>query len=70
MTSEHDQSRPPPADEGFNTLRTEETTNNWLTPLSLIQFPWGVRPRSMLSVDDAVANSRRDASLPGHGVAG
>src|SRR5450432_318190 len=37
MTSEHDQSRPPPIGEGFNTPRTEETTNTWLTPLSLIQ---------------------------------
>jgi DNA N-6-adenine-methyltransferase (Dam) len=37
MTSEQDKANPPPAGEGFNTLRTDETTNTWLTPLSLIQ---------------------------------
>jgi DNA N-6-adenine-methyltransferase (Dam) len=37
MTSQQDQSRPPPVGEGFNTPRTDETTNTWLTPLSLIQ---------------------------------
>ena len=37
MTSEQDKANPPPIGEGFNTPRTEETTNTWLTPLSLIQ---------------------------------
>jgi hypothetical protein len=37
MSSEQDKANPPPIGEGFNTPRTEETTNTWLTPLSLIQ---------------------------------
>ena len=35
-TSAQDKANPPPRDN-FNTSRTEETTNTWLTPLSLIQ---------------------------------
>jgi hypothetical protein len=37
MTSLQDKADPPPVGEGFNTPRTEETTNTWLTPLSLIE---------------------------------
>jgi hypothetical protein len=37
MSSEQDKANPPPIGEGFNTPRTEDTTNTWLTPLSLIQ---------------------------------
>jgi hypothetical protein len=37
MTSHQDKANPPPAGEGFNTVRTDATTNTWLTPLSLIQ---------------------------------
>ena len=37
MTSEQDIANPPPTRDNFNTARTEETTNTWLTPLSLIQ---------------------------------
>jgi hypothetical protein len=37
MQSFSDKANPPPIGEGFNTPRTEETTNTWLTPLSLIQ---------------------------------
>ena len=36
MTSHHDKANPPPRDN-FNAARTGETTNTWLTPLSLIQ---------------------------------
>src|ERR1700733_6494760 len=36
MSSQQDKANPPPRDN-FNTARTEETTNTWLTPLSLIQ---------------------------------
>jgi hypothetical protein len=36
-TSEHGKSRPSPVGEGFNTPRTEETTNVWLTPPALIR---------------------------------
>jgi hypothetical protein len=35
-TSEQDQANPPPRDN-FNTARTDDTTNTWLTPLSLVQ---------------------------------
>lgn len=35
-TSTQDKANPPPRDN-FNTARTDETTNTWLTPLSLIQ---------------------------------
>jgi len=38
MTSEQDKANPPPVGEGFNTVRTDETTNTWLTPLSLIRL--------------------------------
>jgi hypothetical protein len=37
MQSFNDQANPPPAGEGFNTVRTKESSNTWLTPLSLIQ---------------------------------
>jgi len=37
MTSIQDKANPPPAGEGFNTPRTDETTNTWLTPLSLFR---------------------------------
>ena len=37
MTSLQDRANPPPIGEGFNTPRTEETTNTWLTPLGFIQ---------------------------------
>lgn len=37
MTSQQDRANPPPMGEGFNTRRTSETTNTWLTPLGLIQ---------------------------------
>ena len=37
MTSQQDRANPPPARVNFNTARTEETTNTWLTPLAMIQ---------------------------------
>ena len=36
MTSHQDKANPPLRDN-FNTARTDDTTNTWLTPLSLIQ---------------------------------
>lgn len=36
-TSQPDKAHPPPIGEGFNTPRTGETTNTWLTPLRLIK---------------------------------
>jgi hypothetical protein len=37
MTSHQDKANPPPIGEGFNTPKTDDTTNTWFTPLSLIQ---------------------------------
>jgi len=37
MTSLQDKANPPPTGEGFNTPKTDDTTNTWLTPLNLIQ---------------------------------
>jgi hypothetical protein len=37
MQSFNGKANPPPKGEGFNTPKTDDTTNTWLTPLSLIQ---------------------------------
>ena len=60
MHSFNDQAYPPPRDN-FNTSRTEETTNTWLTPPSLIHS------LGELDLDPVIVRLKRDVRLDGEG---